>query len=89
MSNPRYFRSRAAEYRRLALDCADEQQAGNLFEIAGMFDSMAADMTSRPKAVAWPEPGASRVSALLTRASSVFLSVKPLSGAARILTING
>lgn len=45
MLSPEHFRSRAAEYRQLAEGSQDERRAGDLFEIAEMFKSMADDLT--------------------------------------------
>jgi hypothetical protein len=44
MSNPQYFRSRAAEYRQLAKNSQNEIRAGNLFEVANLFNCMADDL---------------------------------------------
>ena len=54
MSNLEHFRSRAAEYRRLAQDSRDERRAGDLFEIANLFDSMAAHPTFLTKHALFP-----------------------------------
>lgn len=44
MSNPEHFRSRADAYRRFAHDSRDEVHAGDMFEIANLFNSMADDL---------------------------------------------
>lgn len=53
MSNPEHFDSRAAAYRQLALNSSDPRLAGDMFEIASMFGSMANDLRllrqARPK----------------------------------------
>ena len=72
MTNPEHFRSRAAAYRRLALASLDERCAGDLFEIASLFNSMADDLTflirpSRPPS----QPQASAISAILAWARSL------------------
>ena len=44
MSHPRHFRSRAAAYRQLARESRNEHHAGDMFEIANLFDSIANDL---------------------------------------------
>jgi hypothetical protein len=45
MSNPEHFRSRAAAYRQIAQNSLDERTAGDMFEIANHFNSMADALT--------------------------------------------
>jgi len=45
MSNPEHFRRRATAYRQLAQESLNEEIAGDMFEIAKMFNSMADDLT--------------------------------------------
>lgn len=47
MSNPEHFRSRAALYRQLAQNAKEERRAGDMFEIANLFTSMADELTLR------------------------------------------
>jgi hypothetical protein len=44
MTNPDFFCQRAASYRQLAQDSEDQDRAGDLFEVAALFDAMAADL---------------------------------------------
>lgn len=44
MSCPEHFDSRAAAYRQLAQNSSDPRLAGDMFEIASMFSSMAIDL---------------------------------------------
>jgi hypothetical protein len=44
MPDADYFQGRAVAYRQLAINAKDEMTAGNLFEIAGGFHLMAAEL---------------------------------------------
>ena len=78
MPFPENFRSRASEYRRIAQNSQDQKRAGEVFEIAHLFDSMADNLRlSMPPATARPKPLDSGIWArtVMSKDRLVFLAI--------------
>jgi len=85
MSSPEHFDGCAAAYRQLAQNSPDERSPGDMFEIAGLFSSMANDLRLLRQAHTKPHACADRH---LMRFSGVRLKSPDLLVAAAALASN-